>query len=852
VSPALILRLLLRGWRGGRGRIAVFVACLALGVAAVVAVRGLSGGIDRGVRAAAKELLAADLAVESRRPLPPDLDRHLARWRPVARADVRELTTMASIASEPEAMPAGDGRAPRTSLMVELKAVGAGYPFYGQLVTQPALGPAPLGADQALIAPEAAKALGLAPGGTLLLGGARFTVVAVVESEPDRLFAGLSLGPRVFLSLAGLERSGLERFGSRITRRALFRLPPGAGRDAAAAAEARLKTALAGSPEVRVRSYLEARPDVRAAVGRLDRFGGLVALVSLLVGGIGVAETVRSWMRSRVGTIAVLRALGFRPRDVLVLFGLEALALGVLGSVLGALLGIACEAALPALLGELVPHLEVRLLEPRALALGLALGVAVALVFSLEPLLEARRIPPLAALRREVEPPPVGRVARALVVLVVVAAVWLMAALEARSLIAGGIFTAVLGTAALLLLGAGRVLLGVAARARRIAGLTLRYGLVALARPGAGTLGSVVAIGLGVLVVLALTLVERRLAGELGGGMPAAAPTAFLVDIQTDQWAGLRAVLEEEGATGIDSVPVVMARLAAIDRRPVATIAREEGEDGERGRGALTREQRLTYLDRLPAGNEVVAGALWSRQDAAEVSLEEGFARALGVGLGALLTFDVQGVAVDLVVTSLRKVDWATYGINFFLVAEPGPLDRAPQWRLATARLPREREGAIQDRLAAAYPNVTLVKTREVLERVAGILARLGLAVRVLGGFTVVVGLVVLGGAVAAGAARRSREAALLKTLGMTRGEVARVFAVEYAAVGLAAGLVGAAGGSALAWAFTRQALDLPGRLDPLAAALAVLASGALAVLAGLAASRRALARRPMEVLRGE
>ncbi|HET6345028.1 MAG TPA: FtsX-like permease family protein, partial [Myxococcota bacterium] len=361
-----------------------------------------------------------------------------------------------------------------------------------------------------------------------------------------------------------------------------------------------------------------------------------------------------------------------------------------------------------------------------------------------------------------------------------------------------------------------------------------------------------VALGLGVLVVLGMSLVERRLASQLSAEIPKDAPSAFLVDIQPDQWPGVERILQQGGAQGIESVPVVMARVSAIDGVSSQELL-ERPSDREGGRRwALTREQRLTYMRTLPEDNRIVEGALWSDPQRAEVSVEQEFAGDIGVRVGSTIRFDVQGVPIDVVVTSLRTVDWQTFGINFFLVVEPGVLEQAPQQRLAVARLPRSNEQKVQDQVAAAYPNVTLLRIREILEKVLKVLGRISLGIRFLGGFTVVAGIAILAGAISAGTARRGREVALLKTLGMTRRGVAATFAVEYALIGLVAGTIGTVGGTALAWGVVTRGFEIPWKLDPLALTLTLAASVALAVLAGLAASFRALERRPIEVLRAE
>jgi putative ABC transport system permease protein len=377
-----------------------------------------------------------------------------------------------------------------------------------------------------------------------------------------------------------------------------------------------------------------------------------------------------------------------------------------------------------------------------------------------------------------------------------------------------------------------------------------RNGVRALARPGAATLSAVTALGLGVLFVVGMGRVEQSLSGELAAQIPDDSPTAFLIDIQPDQWSPVRQILEDEGSTSVDSVPVVTARLAAIDDETVEQLV--EAEERRSARWALRREQRLTYAQELPADNKIIEGSLWGLEGVDEVSVEQDFARDLGVEVGAVLRFDIQGTEVDLTVSSIRTVDWQTFGINFFLVVEPGVLDDAPQIRLAAARLPIEREQRIQDLLAAGYPNVTLIRTREVLEKVGNVLGRLAQGVRLLGGFTVLAGIIILAGAVSSTVVRRGREIALLKTLGSTRGDVVKMFVVENALLGFVAGLVGAAGGSLLARGVVTRGFNLVYEWSPVYLSLAVVVTVVLTAVTSVGAGWSALRRRPMEVLRAD
>jgi putative ABC transport system permease protein len=566
-----------------------------------------------------------------------------------------------------------------------------------------------------------------------------------------------------------------------------------------------------------------------------------------------VAEIVRAWLAGRTQAVAVLRCLGLRAREVALIYLGNVALLALVGCLLGGVLGALLPWGVRFLAPELFQEGAGVRLQPAAILRGVALGLSVALIFSLPALASLWRVPPALVLRAEAEPLPAPRALRCFGPPFLAVGIFLAAHAQGANLLQALVFAGgVLALAGLLALGA-RAAMSLGALARRLSGERLgpylAHGLAALARPGAGTLGAIVALGLGVLVVLSMLLVQRGLASALTDALPAEAPSVFLVDVQPDQWAGVEAVLAESGARSVERVPVLMARLGAIDGIGVEELS---GRRGGRSRCVLTREQRLTWRSELPADNVLVEGALWSDPAAAEVSIEEGFAEDLGVGLGSRLTFDVQGVQVDLLVTSIRTVDWASFAINFFLVVEPGVLDDAPHQVLASARIePPEGELALQNRTAREFPNVTLLRVRPILEKLAALLARIALGVRALGAFAVVTGLVILAGAVAAAAQRRAREAALLKALGITRAGVARLFAVEYALVGLIAGTLGALGALALAHAFLSQVLELSSDPPLAALPLAALTSALLATLSGLAASARALRTRPLETLRG-
>ncbi len=845
MNVSLYINYMARESRGSGGRLAFFVACLAVGVAAVVAVAGLSSSMEEGIRAKARDLLAADLVVEGGRPIPEELDGALRAIPGAKRANLREMVTIVA---------AADGPSAGSSRLAQLKVVEGEYPFYGDLVTEP---DRPL--DRLLdegtvvVASDLLSSLGLSRGGRLRVGGVEFRVAAALYKEPDRLDITIaSLAPRVFLSPAGLARTGLEGWGSRILYRALVKMPEGSDAGQVRAAADRIREALSEAPFLRIETYAQAQPALRAALRRADRFLGLVALLSLLIGGIGVAQTVRAWLAGRMDAIAVLKCLGVRPREILGLYLGQTALLGLAGSFVGVVAGVIGQWITPWFLGEVIPVEPIGPFQPAAMLRGLLMGVGVALLFSLPPLMATRRVPPVRVFRRDAEPIRAGPWTRLATGALLLVGVLATAVIQARSWTLAAWFTAgSVALVAVLALAALLITRAVSRLPRDLTRVWVRHGLGALARPGAATLGAIVALGLGVAVVLGMHLVEDRLSGQLETDLPDEAPSVFMMDIQPDQWGGVRRVLEDQGATRIDSVPVVIARLLSVDGVPVEDLAEEEPENRRR-RWVLTREQRLTYMKELPEKNEIVEGALWSDPDRAEVSVEKEFARQLGARIGSVLRVDIQGTPLDLAVTSLRSVVWETFDINFFLIVEPEALESAPQVRLAAAQLPTGTEQQVQDRLAGSFPNVTLIRVREVLEKIAGVLRQAGLGVRVLGGFTVVAGILILGGAVSAGSVRRGREVALLKTLGMTRRGVIGVYSVEYALIGLVAGVIGVCGGGVLASTILTQWMEIPWEFSPGPFGLAVVGTVLLSIAAGAAASARAISRRPVEVLRDE
>ena len=829
-----VFRLAWRETRGAWRHFGYFFACITLGVSALVGVGSFADSLERTVARSAKSLMGGDVEIRSTLPLSVDATALVPEPRGgVEVTRVRELVAMAQAGAQ-------------QTQLVELKAVEPGYPFYGELVTDPARAlPTLIGDGRALVHESLLARLGLRVGDQLRVGASDLTISGVILKEPDRAVGVFSLGPRVLIAAADLDRTGLIRPGSRVRYRTLFRLPE--GRDAQVFRD---RLALALPAAQRVATYTQAQPGLRRFWDQLTMYLGLTGLVALMVGGIGVAVSVNAFVREKQSAIATMKALGAGWRVLLSAYLLQTALLGLGGSALGALLGSLVQPLLAPALTRLLPIELTLSFSPRAVLGGLAMGVAVTLLYALWPLLQIRRVPPALILRSEVAPRLHGRrpwkaaipIAAGLAAL----ALWQAGSWKIGALFAGGLAGALL----LLALGARTVV----ALARRVhwRSPAWRQAAANLHRPGSHAGPVLVSLGLAVTLIVSIALLERSLRSQLVDRSPGSTPAFFFIDVQPDQAEPFARLVEGHGATAAaELTPVVRSRLASVNGAPVAQTGKALREDA----WYLTREYVLTWAKEPPGHNTVVAGRWWTPEEAAReplISVEDEIARQLGVGLGDTLTFDIQGVLVSARVTSLRHVDWRSFTSNFFVIFSPGALEGAPTTFIATVRARPEREGALQSAVVAAFPNVTAIPIREVLERVTAVLDQIALAVRLVAAFSIGAGLIVMAGALAITRRQRLYQSVILKTIGATRGFVSRVFAIEYALLGAAAGVAGSALAAGLAWAVLRWAFDVPWQWAPATLVAGVLAATGLALVVGFLGTRRLLGRKPLGVLRGE
>jgi putative ABC transport system permease protein len=830
--------------RASPRRLLLLTTSVAVGVAALVAINSFTANLRESVRRQAQALLGADLSLESRQPLPPSAGRLIDTLvsRGAEEARVTNFSAMAYV-------PRTDG-----TRLVQVAAIRGGWPFYGRIRTEPEPAWGELqSARHVVVDPSLLTALRARVGDTLALGEARFVISGTVVSAPGNVGLRAAFGPRVFIPARFLEETRLLGFGARAEYEAYLRLPAGVSAEAVAEEH---QTVLRGE-RVRVRTVADDRERLNETLSRLTGYLGLVALIALLLGGIGVASAVVVFIRQRMETIAVLRCLGATGGRVLAVYGVEAAGMALAGSLVGAAVGVGFQQALPGLLAELLPVDVETAVSWSAIALGVGMGLWVALVFALFPLLSVRRVPPLAALRRDYEAEPRPRDPWRWVVPVALAASTVaLAAIQVGSLRQGAIFAAGVAVALLVLWGASWTLVRAARRWLPSGWPYLwRQGLSNLHRPSNQTVTVVLAIGFGAFLLGTLVLVQLNLLQQLRLTGGPARPNLVLFDIQPDQLSGVRRELLDAGLPYAAPVPIVPMRIASVKGRPVRGILSDTSDTGAgSGSWAFRREYRSTYRDTLVASERLTAGRWWGeRGPLPGISVESGLAQELEVGVGDEIVWDVQGIRIPTRVTSLREVDWARFEPNFFVVFEPGSLEGAPHTLVTLTRIEQPAaRGSFQRRLAERLPNVTTLDLSVVQEALERLVDRVVLAIRFMAAFTLATGTLVLVGALATSRFQRIREGALLRTLGATRSQLFRIVLAEYFALGTMAAAVAAALSAAAAWALAKWVFE--GRFSPQPVPLAALVLGvvALTVVVGLANSREVIRRTPLEVLRGE
>lgn len=821
-----------RDLRGGVSGLPVLVGCLALGVAVIAAVGSLSSAIEAGLQADARTLLGGDVAV--RRPHRA-LDGEARQWVEDQSAAFTDTISMRAMAN------GGDRRA-----LVELKAVDAHYPLLGAVVLEPAQSLGDALSEHGAVAEKALLArLGIAVGDTLRVGDTTFTVRAEIVREPDRLASVFSLGPRLMIDQPGLASTGLVQPGSLIRYYTKLQLD-----SAVAPADfiARFEDAFPDG-DWRVRSADQAQPGLRTFISRLTLYLVLIGLTALLVGGVGVAGAARSHLESRTATIATLKCLGATPRVIFRIYLIQTILLAGVGIGVGVALGASVPWLISPLVADRLPVAAKLALYPIPLMLAATFGFLSALLFTIWPLARAGDVP-AGGLFRHVVTPPEGLPAwpYVLVTVFLAASFGMLVIFTAGDRIVGLWFVGGAAVSMATFRIAGWLLTRLAGRLARERRGTARFALGNLGRPGAATPNTVQSLGIGLAVLVAITLIEGNLQTLVTERVPEKAPAFFFIDIQRDQAEGFAALIETiDGIDHVEKVPMLRGRITAINGTPA-----RDADVAPSSRWLLRSDIGFTFVGPKPARAKVVDGDWWPEdyQGAPVVSVGEESAHGLGVGIGDRLTYNILGRTVEAEVANLRRIDWGDLGINFVNVLAPGVLDGAPYSYVATARASVAAEAPLLNALGERFPNISAIPVRAVLEAMNRVIGAIGTAIGATAAITLLTSMLVLAGVVAAGRQARIYDSVVLKVLGATRGDVARAYVLEYAILGLVAGALAALIGSFVAWAFVTLLLDVEWTFFADRAAITVVASVIITTVLGFLGTWRALGQKPAPVLR--
>lgn len=836
-----------REMRASWTRLLFFFACIAIGVGAIVALRSVIQSARDAFAGQARALIAADAVVASTRPIGSDLAAMID-----ARVQAAGGTRMRAVELATMARPA-DGPAARAR-MVELKAVEPGFPYYGELRLsggQP-FSHALLAGFGVLVRPELLAQLGLHVGDGLMIGGRRFSIRGVIESEPGRRLGAFSLGPRVFVALADLEQTSLLAFGSRVSTELLLKVPD-ARLDALVAS---LRQELANT-FARVRSYKSIEDDIGDDFTRAEDYLSLVGLVILVLGGIGVSSVTRVFVQQKIKTIAVLKCVGGRSGALLAAYLLQVVVLGLAGSLLGVGLAALALAAIPRpLVAAATAGVQVDYgLTWPAVVQGLGIGLLVSLLFSVVPLLDVRHVKPSRLLRDEVRPPRFDALQGAAAV-VVAGALAALTVWQAGSWRVGLVVAVGFAATALVLHLVGSALIRAIGPLADARWFELRHAVLQLSRPGSQVRIVLLAVGLGSFFIIGVRSLQQNLVAEFAVNVSPDSPDMFLLDVQADQVAPVRALLgahQDPGAPEPRLLPVLRARVVGVEGR---ALQLDDYQD-VRGRGSLAREYTITYRSTLERNETLVDGEWWDASSSreGEVSIEESLHERFHIGVGDLMRFDVLGRTVSARVRSVRRVEWSdSRAGGFMFVFRPGLFDAAPHGYIGFLRGPddADRRARLQSELAALAPNVSVIDGREILAAVRSVVDMVTLAVTLVGTLVVLSGLLILIGAVAMTRFRRVYDAAIFKTLGATRRRIAGMLLIEYGLLGALAGTIGSAGAIALTWAISRFALAMP--FQPLVgvSVAGTLVTSAVVAFVGVAASWEVLQHKPLATLRAE
>jgi putative ABC transport system permease protein len=836
---ALALRLARRELRSGLQGFRIFLACLVLGVGAIAIVGALSAALERGIANEGRSLMGGDVEFSVLHNQPTPEQRTLIEGA----GRVSRVATLRAMAAVPD----------KASALVEVKVADDAYPLYGDLVLSPPIALTEAfkrnanGVPGTVVEQSLLDRLGLKIGDDVRLGTATFAVNAVIVREPDRISDGFVLGPRMMISTDELDATGLAQPGSLITWRYRVALPGPASDEQVKALVEQAEPVLQDEGW-RVRSRENAAPGVRRFIDRLTFFLSLVGLTALIVGGVGVANAVKAFLERRTKNIATLKCLGAPARLVFWTYFVEVLIVATLGIGIGSALGLVTPPLAGALLSGLLPVPVAASPEIWPVVRAALYGYLIVVAFAVWPLVRAGRIPPTALFRDLTAHVTAWPGLRTLAVIAAaLAGIFLLtftAFPDPRVTwgYAGGIIASFL-----ILAGMARLLMWIAARLKHARSATARLAIANLHRPGTPTPSVVMSLGLGLTLFVTLALIDTNVSKELRDNLPDRAPAFFFLDVHSTEADGFTTALKDAGASSVGTAPMLRGRIVKVNGVPTADV--KVSPDAA---WALRGDRGITYSATAPENAELSEGQWWAPDYTGEplVSFSADIAEGLGMKLGDTVTVNVLGREITAKVANFREVDWRSLQINFVMVFSPNAFAGAPHMYVVTAQAEPAAEPAILKAVSGPYPTVTSIRVRDALDAINTLMGQLITAIRGANAMTLLVGILVLGGALATGLSGRIYDAVILKTYGATRSQLLRSLIIEYAALGLATAAFAIVAGSLSAWAIITFIMQLDWQFSFVTAAATALIALVVTVTAGLMTTWSALRASPARVLR--
>ncbi len=900
-------------WRelhASRAKFVFVLLSVAIGVASLTGVRGFSQSFQKALLGDARGIMAADLSARMFRLATPKegLQLDALATKGVERTSVTETVSMASVQGDP------------VPLLVSLKAVDpAVYPYYGNIVLNPtgslreALTDSTVLVDDNLLVRLNAKV-----GDRLKIGTNYFRIAAVILREPDRLTAGVGLGPRVMITRNALLQSGLLGLGSRASERYLFKIDSKAQNIATLRPE--LEKIL---PDAQITDFRETSPELTRGLDSATGLLSLICLVAMVLGAIGVAMAMRAHLQQRIEILAIMKSIGARSSDILRIYLLQTIFLGLVGGLIGVALGLGVQYVFPSLLGSLLPLRPPLALAVRPVGAALATGILTTILFCLPPLLDVRRVRPIAVLRKMVETSEGGNILHAaasprqrtiqglllgivlviglasvalwiaglmrhhthrwplvvlalniafglavvfydawaakfrnrklqwLSMLVIVAGLAGIAAALSDSWTIGKWFAASLCATLLVILGLSaftlRTLRAFLDKTRLHLPSALRHGLANLYRPGNQSSAVLASLGAGVMLILAVFLMQSAIVREMHNDVSADTPNIFLVDIAPEELTGVQAMLAHQpGVQGkLETIPMISSRINSIDGIAVDKL---QFQNYPR---RLLRSAAITWSDGIPRGTRITQGQWWKSPDDPNLAVVARVAERLNLHIGSNVEFAVGDQTISTKVSAIYKVDGEHAFARSEFILAPGLLREVPATWYGAVHVNPSSIAQLERDLFAAYPTITVINLADILQTIQDVAGHIILVIRFLAGFSILSGAIILASSVASTRFRRIREVVVLKTLGATRNRIAQVFSIEFLVLGLLSGAVGVIFANLLARILLRR-MEIHWHADYFASTFTVFATAILAIATGWIASFRILGQKPLEVLRDE